>query len=70
MNFVDRNDFEIAVVIVVGLVIILISGITYGITKLTTTTGIAESKTKIIPTYRLEVNNNKIDTIWIYRGTK
>ena len=56
---------------IVGLLIIAIICIVFtfifGIKLMFNTTETIESKTKIKPDYRLEANEKKLDTIWVYR---
>ena len=56
---------------IVGLLIIAIIGIVltfiFGIKLMFNTTETIESKTKIQPDFRLEVNGKKVDTIWVYK---
>lgn len=57
-----------------GIMVLFIIAITgtvlsviFGIRLLFNTTETIESKTKIQPDYRLEANEKKVDTIWIYK---
>jgi hypothetical protein len=55
---------------IMGLFIMAIIGILlsiiFGIKLIFNTSKPIESKTKILPDYRLEVDGKKVDTIWIY----
>ena len=56
---------------IMGLFIMAIIGILlsiiFGIKLIFNTSKPIESKTKIQPDYRLEADEKKVDTIWIYR---
>ena len=52
--------------IIIALILLVVS-VFLGITLIFNNTNTIESKTKIQPDFRLEVNDKKVDTIWVYK---
>ena len=48
-------------------IICLVVSVILGITLIFNSTNTIETKTKIQPDFRLEVNGKKVDTIWVYK---
>jgi cbb3-type cytochrome oxidase cytochrome c subunit len=52
--------------IIIALICLAVS-VVLGITLIFNSINTIESKTKIQPDFRLEVNGKKVDTIWVYK---
>lgn len=66
MFFPDLSGFFRTLFITIG--ILFVWGI-FSTYKMFKNRNVLESKTRIIPDYRLETNGKKVDTIFIYRKT-
>ena len=56
----------IMTLIIIALICLAVS-VVLGTTLIFNSTNTIESKTKIQPDFRLEVNGKKVDTIWVYK---
>jgi cbb3-type cytochrome oxidase cytochrome c subunit len=56
----------IMTLIIISLICLAVS-VVLGTTLIFNSTNTIESKTKIQPDFRLEVNGKKVDTIWVYK---
>ena len=60
---IGKAIMSLIIIAIIGIVLTFI----FGIKWMFNTTETIESKTKIQPDFRLEVNGKKVDTIWVYK---